>query len=1545
MKRTNLAFAAVLLFFAADGAETLDLGGAWRLENATNGAIACGIDVPGDVHSALLAAKLIPDPYWGCNETNVQWVAKEDWVLARSFDVDASFLSKRRIVLEAEDVDTFADVYLNGRKVGETSDRFARWTFDVKSALKEGRNEIRAVFRSAWREADARAATLDRKYPMSNVAWSKNQALVRKPACHAGWDWGLAQMTTGFCGPVRLVAHDGLKIEYVYADQSFNDDFSHCDLTVFADVTDAEGRTFTVTNRVAVENPPLWWPNGAGERKFFTYSVKIGDETVSRRIGLRKVEIVNTPDVDAAGKRGARMAVKVNGRELFIKGANWIPCDAFESRQTPERYRDLLESAAAANMNMVRLWGGGQYERDVFYDLCDELGLLVWHDMMCSCAVYPANERFLGEIRNELSHQLRRLRDHASIALWCGDNECLGAIKWFEETRNDQDFYRNEWVRRSQMQDETVARYDPGRTYWPSSPCAGPGSFADNWKNDSQGDMHNWQVWHNNRPFDAYYAYSPRFCSEFGYQSFPSMEVAETFASREQVLARAPEFEWHQKNPGGNRRIRETMLRYFKPPKDAGTELLLSQFQQGMAIKMAVEGWRAQRPRCMGTLFWQLNDNWPVASWSSIEYGGKWKPLQYMAKRFYSPVAVVAQPHIADGKADVRRGRIFALNDTSDVVRGELTVEYWTYDGKVVASETKAVALQPDSATDVGAFARPTDSGLPETFLVATLKTGQGTFQNDWHFGYYRDMPVADATVKVGIDGSNVTLSADRPAFFVWANVRNRRGEFDDNCLTLLPGRPAALRWRGDGPLLPEALTVMHLGDCVSGPTARALPARTVENRVDEVLSRLTLEEKIGQLWQCRETKDGAVASGDRSGARLSAAFLRDVGAGRFGSLIGKRGVGNYNEIQRAAMAGVGIPLLIGHDMIHSVRTCYPIPLALACAWDEDLWRRIGEAMAPETLVEGCNWTFTPMLDVALDARWGRIAEGGGSDPLVTGLMGAALVRGLQGDDMADGFHVAACAKHYVAYGASLGGRDYNAVEMTDATLRNVYLPPFRMAVDAGVATVMPAFHSFNGVPCSANKYLLRDILRGELGFDGMTISDWNAVVELIPHGVAADAADAAALALNGGIDMEMVSHCYVDTLADSVKAGRVGMKAIDDAVRNVLRVKFRLGLFDHPYIDGDKVAAAVDPAANRALAREAARKSTVLLKNDGGVLPLRRGERGTGNGGRVALIGDIAASDWQMLGCWSTKNLSNFENATLLDGLRADGVDVAYAAAYTLTGRVDVAAVERAVESADVVVAAFGDYWEKSGEGNSSAKIELPGEQIKVAQTVKARGRKLVAVVFGGRPMAFPELAGLADAVVMAWNPGGCGGWGVADVLTGIAEPCGRLTVDMPSASGVCPQFYSRTTTGRPATFEKSHPFGRHFTSCYNDASLKPVYPFGFGLTYSTIAYANESVRVDGQEAVFSADILNTGARAANELVQVYVRADKASIVRPRRELKGFRRITLAPGATAHVEIRLPVASLGYYLDGGRFELPKSFTAWIAPDSDSGSPLKFCLR
>ena len=763
--------------FAAE----LDLSGEWNLTDN------CGHDlsaaVPGGVHDALLRAGAIDDVYWGANETNALWVSRRDWAFSRIFRVDAEFLSHKEIILRLEDCDTFCTVKVNGHVVGATGNRFRRYDFDVRPFLREGENAVEGRFRSPVAVADERREAYGRDYPMTNMRWAKNQALIRKPACHGGWDWGPEVETIGFCGTVKLIASDRPRIDYVHTSQSFNDDLSHCTLTVYADMSDGT----TVTNRVEIDNPPLWWPNGEGPQDFYEYAIDedgvVGRVSPSaaqrRRIGLRKLEVVS--EVDAIGKS---LVFRVNNRSIFAKGANWIPCDALELRQTPERYRNLLESAKAANMNMIRVWGGGQYEKDVFYDICDELGLLVWHDMMCACAVYPADDAFLGEIEAELAHQLRRLKDHASIALWCGDNECLGAIHWYPQTRLDPGFYRTAWAARSKRQGECAAKYDPDRTYWPSSPCCGPGDFGDAWKDDSKGDMHQWDVWHENAPFEKYYEYKPRFCSEFGYQSFPSPEVAASFCaiSRSQSFVPRspnPDFEWHQKNDGGNERIRNTMLRYFGSAKDFESELLLSQFQQAMAIETAVDAWRVEMPRCMGTLYWQLNDNWPVASWSSLEYGGKWKPLHYAAKRFYAPARVVAKPD----------GTFAAINGDKVEAGADVKAEYWTYQGRRTSKES-AVAK----------------------FAVVSFRGAT----NVVHFARYRDLPLEKPKITAVIEGEKVTLTSDMPAFFVWANVRGVKGEFDDNCIALLPGRPRTLTFSRE--IDSDLFTVVSLSDLLVEP-------------------------------------------------------------------------------------------------------------------------------------------------------------------------------------------------------------------------------------------------------------------------------------------------------------------------------------------------------------------------------------------------------------------------------------------------------------------------------------------------------------------------------------------------------------------------------------------------------------------------------------------------------------------------------------------------------------------------------------------------------
>jgi beta-mannosidase len=787
----TLVFSAVA---AVAFAVNFDLAGTWRLEKASEPNVACPIAVPGGVHSALLKAGLMKDAFWGQNEKDMQWVGKSDWNISRDFDVGAEFLAKKEIVLRLEDCDCFCTVFVNGQKVGETTDRFQRYTFDVKPFLKEGKNTIVGKFRSPENEADKRREAKGRAFPMSNVMWAENQAFVRKAACHAGWDWGPAVQVIGFCGTTKLIATDGPRVEYVYSTQEFNDDFTHCTLTMTAELSDGN----KVEKKFEIDNPPLWWPNGAGEQKFYTVGFEAAGQMIVRKIGLRKVEVLNEKTVSASGKDELSLVFRVNGRRLFMKGANWIPCSAYENEQTPDRYAQLLESARQANMNMIRVWGGGQYEKDCFYKLCDEKGLLIWHDMMCSCAVYPGDDAFLGEIRDEVTHQLKRLRDHASIAMWCGDNECLGAIGWFDVSRKDPDFYRGEWIKRSKLQGDLVAKYDPQRTYWPSSPCCGPGDFGDGWKEDSKGDMHNWDVWHENQPFVKYYEYHPRFCSEFGFQSFPSMEIAETFASKEQILARGPDFEWHQKNPGGNERIRKTFARYFREPKDVPSELLLSQFQQAMAIQTAVDAWRAEQPRCMGTLIWQLNDNWPVSSWSSIEYGGKWKPLHYLAKRFFEPVHVTLAPD----------GSIKVINDTDKPVSGKVIAVCYSFDGSM--SKTSVA-----SGVTVPACSAVTLEKI-ELRKNWVLELRFGDSVNFPVRAAYNDVELPKANVKAEIDGFKVTLTTDKPAFWVWMNVKGIRGEFDDNAVTLVPGVKRVFTFEpADKATTPEAFkaafSVTHL--------------------------------------------------------------------------------------------------------------------------------------------------------------------------------------------------------------------------------------------------------------------------------------------------------------------------------------------------------------------------------------------------------------------------------------------------------------------------------------------------------------------------------------------------------------------------------------------------------------------------------------------------------------------------------------------------------------------------------------------------------------
>ena len=844
MSKSLSVLAAVLMCGAlAAQAEVLDLAGVWSVSQVGGNDPAIPLNVPGDIHSALLAAGRIPDPYFGRNEMDIQWVGQADWTAERTFNVPAALLAKQSVCLRLEHVDTFCEIRVNGAKVGETGNRFRRYEFDVKPFLVPGKNTVTALFRSAERISEERGAALAFPLPIVDNGLVDHINLLRKPACHGGWDWGIAMMVTGFAGPVRIIGTDTARIDYVYTAQKHRP--GACDVTVTAEVTSPSGGDATlavtlggaradipvklapganrVTTDLTIDRPALWWPSGAGPQPLYDLTVSIGEDTLTRRIGLRTIEVINKPDEgDKSSRPGMSMTFRVNGTDLFCKGANWIPCDGFTERQTPSRYRDLLTSARDANMNMIRLWGGGQFEDDIFYQTCDELGLLVWHDFMFSCALYPSDRAFLDDVRAELAHQLRRLRDHPSIALWCGDNECIGALTWFEPSRKNRDLYLVSYDRLSRMLTEAVETHDPTRTFWPSSPCAGPGDFADAWHDDSRGDMHYWTVWHDNKNFSAFYNVKPRFCSEFGFQSFSSPEVAATFVSPDQMNPTAPDFEHHQKNRGGNSRIMETMSRYFRFPEGFDNMLYLSQVQQALAIKTAVETWRRLQPRCMGTLYWQLNDNWPVASWSSIEYGGKWKHLHYHAKRFYAPLAITAIP--VDNGTNLE---FWAVSDHPVAVPVQAALQVRDFTGKTHDTVTLTAELPPRSAKMIGKHpvTRFGDAKeLTGRFLSITL-TGAAdakpvTARNEWFFHTFKSHALGDALVDAipAERGGRwtVTLTTDKPAFFVWANAAGIPGEFSDNSFTLYPGQPVTLTFTPKDAAttfadFTAALTVKHL--------------------------------------------------------------------------------------------------------------------------------------------------------------------------------------------------------------------------------------------------------------------------------------------------------------------------------------------------------------------------------------------------------------------------------------------------------------------------------------------------------------------------------------------------------------------------------------------------------------------------------------------------------------------------------------------------------------------------------------------------------------
>ncbi|WEF31578.1 glycoside hydrolase family 3 N-terminal domain-containing protein [Pseudoduganella chitinolytica] len=689
--------------------------------------------------------------------------------------------------------------------------------------------------------------------------------------------------------------------------------------------------------------------------------------------------------------------------------------------------------------------------------------------------------------------------------------------------------------------------------------------------------------------------------------------------------------------------------------------------------------------------------------------------------------------------------------------------------------------------------------------------------------------------------------------------------------------------------------------------TAQAADAQ-VGARVEALLARMTLQEKIGQLNQLT----GRAATGPQAAGRASQ--LADIRAGKVGSLLNVHGAAETRAMQALALQSrLKIPLLFGLDVIHGYKTVFPVPLGEAASWDLEAIEAAARIAAREAAAAGVHWTFAPMVDVGRDPRWGRVMEGAGEDPYLGAQIARARVRGFQGTKLGATDRVMATAKHFAAYGAAIAGRDYNAVDLSPQQLHEVYLPPFKAALDAGVATFMNSFNTLNGVPATGSSYLQRDILKGDWRFDGFVVSDWASVKEMVAHGYASDLGDAAVKAVNAGSDMDMEGEAYVNHLEQAVRDGKVDVKAVDDAVRRVLAKKFELGLFEDPYrfTDARRERAVLADASHRAVARDVAQKSIVLLKNERRTLPLAAGPR------RIAVIGPLADSRRDLEGGWVVEDV-RADVVTILAGIRARarGADVTYAQACA-PGCASDAGFAQAVATAaeaDVIVLAVGETWDMSGEAKSRTDLGLPGRQNELFAALKGTGRPIVAVLLGGRPLIFEDIANRADAILFAWFPGSEGGNAVANVLFGDYNPSARLPIGFPRSVGQLPLPYAQYATGRPVTDERDIVY----RSAYIDSPNTPRYAFGHGLSYTTFAYSNLALDrptlANGQTATLSFDLANTGPVVGTEIAQLYVRDLVASTVRPLKELKGFRKVTLRPGERQRVTFKIERDTLAFF-------------------------------
>lgn len=725
--------------------------------------------------------------------------------------------------------------------------------------------------------------------------------------------------------------------------------------------------------------------------------------------------------------------------------------------------------------------------------------------------------------------------------------------------------------------------------------------------------------------------------------------------------------------------------------------------------------------------------------------------------------------------------------------------------------------------------------------------------------------------------------------------------------------------------------------------------SKGLDERVSALLDRMTVAEKIGQMTQVDVTRNARQET------------LRDsIRAGRIGSILNEVDPEAVNELQRIAVreSRLGIPLLTGRDVIHGFRTVLPIPLGQAATWNPELIRQGARLAALEAAAAGINWTFAPMIDVSRDPRWGRIAESFGEDVYLSGVLGVAMIRGFQGDSLDRPGTIAACAKHFAGYGACESGRDYNSTNVPENELRNVYLPPFKAAVDAGAATIMASFSDLNGVPTSGNRFLMTQILRDEWQYDGFVVSDWGSIEQLTVHGFTANETEAAYEAVTAGVNMEMASCVYANHLAQLLEQGRIGMQQLDAMAGDILKCKFRLGLFEEPFTDSSAFPAGAN-SENLETAKKLARQSIVLLKNRDMALPLKKDALRS-----LAVIGPMADAPYEQLGTWIFDGDPEISQ-TPLSAIRefvANDVDVRYVRAMDTSrsrSSRDFAEARDAANASDAVIVFLGEESILSGEAHCRADIDLPGNQAELVHALHETGKPLIAVILAGRPLTLANVVDELDAVLYAWHPGTMGGPAIAEILFGIEAPSGKLPVTFPGMVGQIPIYYAHKNTGKPPTPEsavhiddieanaRQASFG--MTSFHLDAGFRPLYPFGHGLSYTTFSYSGIEVSkpvIESNEAVtVQAVVSNDGNVEADEIVQLYVRDRVGSVTRPVRELKGFQRVRLKAGERKTVAFVLNPDDLAFYGRDMRLVTePGEFHAWIGGSSIADLQTEFSI-